>query len=75
MREAYGKDSVMMGQGGSIPLVSNLAKIAPDAEIILWGAEDPAAAIHSSNESVDLTELARCILAEALLLEHLSEKH
>ena len=74
MREAYGKDAVMMGQGGSIPLISNLATIAPRAEIVLWGAEDGAAAIHSANESVDLAELERCILSEALLLEYLSKK-
>ena len=62
-----------MGQGGSIPLVCNLAIAAPQAEIILWGAEDSAAAIHSSNESVDLAELERCILAEALLLQYIAE--
>ncbi len=74
MRDVYGKDSVLMGQGGSIPLISNLATAAPQAEIILWGAEDTAAAIHSANESVDLAELERCILSEALLLQYLSEK-
>ncbi len=73
MRDAFGKDRILMGQGGSIPLISNLASIAPQAELILWGAEDTAAAIHSPNESVDLTELEHCILAEALLLEYLSE--
>ncbi|MFH1150772.1 MAG: dipeptidase [Actinomycetota bacterium] len=73
MREAYGKDSVSMGQGGSIPLVSNLATVAPQADIVLWGAEDGEAAIHSPNESVDLRELERCILAEALLLHYLAE--
>ncbi len=72
--EAFGKDRILMGQGGSIPLISNLAVVAPQAELILWGAEDTAAAIHSPNESVDLAELARCILAEALLLEYLSGK-
>ncbi|MEW6554066.1 MAG: dipeptidase [Actinomycetota bacterium] len=74
MREVYGKDSVLMGQGGSIPLISNLATAAPQAEIILWGAEDTAAAIHSADESVDLAELERCVLSEALLLQYLSEK-
>ncbi len=74
LKEAFGKDRILMGQGGSIPLISNLATIAPQAELILWGAEDTAAAIHSPNESVDLAELERCILAEALLLEYLSDK-
>jgi len=74
MKQAYGKEAVLMGQGGSVPLVSNLAQVAPQAEIILWGAEDGDCAMHSPNESVDLGELERCILAEALLLEHLSQK-
>jgi acetylornithine deacetylase/succinyl-diaminopimelate desuccinylase-like protein len=73
MLDAYGKEGVLMGQGGSIPLVCNLAKVVPRAEIILWGAEDAAAAIHSSNESVDMAELEKCILAEALLLQYISE--
>ncbi len=74
MRQAYGKEAVLMGQGGSIPLVSNLATIAPQAEIILWGAADGECAMHSANESVDLGELERCILTEALLLKYLSAK-
>ncbi len=74
LKDSFGKDRILMGQGGSIPLISNLAAIAPQAELILWGAEDTAAAIHSPNESVELAELERCIVAEALLLEYLSEK-
>ena len=73
MRQAYGKDAVLMGQGGSIPLINNLATVAPRAEIILWGAADGECAMHSANESVDLGELERCILTEALLLHYLSK--
>jgi acetylornithine deacetylase/succinyl-diaminopimelate desuccinylase-like protein len=73
MNDAFGRKSVLMGQGGSVPLVSNLAKIAPQAEIILWGVEDGVSAIHSANESVDLSELEHCVLAEALLLQYLAE--
>lgn len=73
MAEAYGKDAVMMGQGGSVPLVCNLAEAAPQAEIILWGAEDGECAMHSPNESVDLDELEKVILAEALFLRNLGK--
>ena len=38
---------------------------------MLIGAEDPAALIHAPNESVDLAELERMVLAEALLLARL----
>ena len=40
----------------------------PDAEMILWGAEEPMCKIHAPNESVDLGELERCTLAEALFI-------
>ncbi len=60
------------GQGGSIPLVAAFHEAAPDAEIILWGTEEPQARIHAPNESVDLAELERCILAETLFLADLA---
>ncbi|WP_354698246.1 Succinyl-diaminopimelate desuccinylase [Paraconexibacter sp. AEG42_29] len=69
--EAYGKPSVKVGSGGAIPLCVTLATAFPDAEIVLWGASDDAARIHSADESVNLTELEHATLAEALLLRRL----
>ncbi len=72
---AYGRSVDDVGMGGSIPLLAVLAEVAPQAEIILWGAEDvQAARIHSENESVDLDELTRLVLAEALLLDRLGQR-
>ena len=68
LEAAYGKPAVAMGSGGSIPLVSSFASALPGAEIVLWGAEDGACAIHAPNESVDRSELERASLAEALLI-------
>ena len=72
MEGAYGKQAVQIGSGGSIPLVTTLAQAIPQAEIIVWGAQDEAAAIHSADESVDLAELERAALAEALFVERLA---
>jgi len=72
MADAYGKPAVQVGSGGSIPLVTTLAQAIPQAEIIVWGAQDESAQIHSANESVDLAELERAALAEALFLERLA---
>ena len=69
MAAAYGKDVVHYGEGGSIPLVAAFLEALPDAEIILWGPEEPRCAIHAPDESVDLGELERCVLAEALFIE------
>ena len=65
---AYGRPVSHHGQGGSIPLVAAFHRAAPGAEMILWGAEEPRARIHAPDESVDLAELERGILAEALFL-------
>ncbi|MGI8593098.1 MAG: dipeptidase [Solirubrobacteraceae bacterium] len=71
LEEAYGKPPVQMGSGGSIPLITMLTRAMPNAEIIIWGAEDPGANIHSADESVDLSELERATHAEAAFLHSL----
>ena len=71
LREAYGTPVQEIGAGGSIPLVDSLRSAVPDAEILLFGAQDPMARIHAPNESVDLAELERTVLAEALFVAYL----
>jgi Acetylornithine deacetylase/Succinyl-diaminopimelate desuccinylase and related deacylases len=72
MREAFGKPSAEMGSGGSIPLLAAMVEVNPKTEVMLIGAEDPGAHIHAPNESVDLAELERMVLAEALMLARLA---
>lgn len=72
LRSAYGRDAVEAGAGGSIPLVSTLRRAVPGAAIVLFGAQDTASRIHAPNESLDLGELRRTILAEALFLRYLA---
>lgn len=73
--EAYGKPTGLIGSGGSIALVATLSEVAPEAEVLLFGAEDVAKAkIHASNESVDPSEIESLIVAEALLLERLGSQ-
>lgn len=74
MREAYGRDVVEIGSGGSVPLVPELAKALPDAEILFYGASDERSQYHSVDESVDLAELERACLAETLLLGELADR-
>ena len=40
----------------------------PDADLLLTGASDPTSYIHGPNESLDLGELYRSALAEAVAL-------
>jgi acetylornithine deacetylase/succinyl-diaminopimelate desuccinylase-like protein len=72
-REAWGVEPVDMGAGGSIPFVADFAELLPDAALLLTGVEDRQGHAHAENESVDLRELERACLAEALLLRYLSE--
>ncbi|HEY2802902.1 MAG TPA: M20/M25/M40 family metallo-hydrolase, partial [Actinomycetota bacterium] len=71
--DAWGRESVDMGSGGSVPLVSVLKRTFPDITVLLTGAGDELSGAHSSNESVDLGELERSCLAEALLLRYLAD--
>ena len=68
MSAAYGRDPVMLGQGGSIPLCNVFADTYPGAEIILMGVEEPLALIHAPNESVHPDEIRRLATSEALFL-------
>jgi len=72
LRSAFGRNVVHYGEGGSIPLVAAFHESQPAAEIILWGAAEPQCKIHAPDESVDLGELERCVLAEALLIAALA---
>lgn len=57
-----------VGSGGSIPLCTALQSAHPDAEIALFGVEEPKSTIHSPNESVDPSEIIHIAAAEALFL-------
>ena len=76
MQTAYGGIAPgEAGSGGSIPLLRTLQTAAPQAEFILWGPEDVAAArIHASDESVDPSEIERLVVSQAQLLQLLSTK-
>ncbi|WP_216693003.1 M20/M25/M40 family metallo-hydrolase [Dietzia psychralcaliphila] len=70
LAQAYGAAEVaQVGSGGSIPLCTALREAHPRASIALFGVEDPAAAIHSPDESVDPREIERIALAEAAFLQ------
>jgi len=69
MREAYGQEMAVAGQGGSIPLCNTLATLYPRAEILLIGLSEPEAQIHAVNESVSPEELELMALTEALFLK------
>jgi acetylornithine deacetylase/succinyl-diaminopimelate desuccinylase-like protein len=74
LSEAYGREATTVAQGGSIPLCTFLQDAMPDAEILLFGVEEPRCLIHAPNESVDPSEIEHMALAEALCLRELSSR-
>jgi len=72
METAYGRPAVESGSGGSVPLVPALASTFPDAEILIYGASDEKSQYHSIDESVDLGDLERGALTQALFWSELA---
>lgn len=64
----FGKESVDIGIGGSIPFIADLLELFPAAQILVSGVEDPDSRAHSPNESLDLEMLRKVMTAEALFL-------
>lgn len=71
--EAWGREAVDMGVGGSIPFVAAFSDAYPDAAIVLTGAADPTSRAHGPNESLDLDDWKKSIVAEAIALRILAE--
>ena len=72
MRAAWGVDPIEMGMGGTVPFVAEFARTFPEATIVLTGVGDPSSRIHGPDESQDLRELERNVLAEAIALSLLA---
>ncbi len=74
MADAWGVPAVETGVGGSIPFISDLVDVFPDAQILVTGVEDPGTKAHSPNESLHLGVFHRAVLTEAVLLARLDER-
>lgn len=72
-REAYGRDVLEIGAGGTIPFVAEFAGAFPAAAILITSAgADPDCRAHSADESLHLGDFERACLAETLLLAELA---
>jgi len=72
--ESWGVPAVEMGIGGSIPFISDLTELYPEAQILVTGVEDPDSRAHSANESLHIGDFRNAIVAEALLLARLNSE-
>ena len=65
---AWGRPSIDIGIGGSIPFLFDFARTFPGAELLVTGVEDPESNAHSENESLHLGEFENVCVAEATFL-------
>ncbi len=70
--QAWGEETIDIGVGGSIPFVSAFSNQYPDAAIVLTGVGDHRSQPHAPDESLDLDELRKGVLAEAIALRLLA---
>lgn len=69
--QAFGRDVVEQGVGGSIPFIADLTGAFPQATVVVTGVEDPQTFAHAANESLHLGLFANAALAETLFLSSL----
>jgi len=75
--QAWGLEPVLIGQGGSIPMVADFSKAFPEATILITAVGDPDSRAHGANESLHLADFAAACLAETLMLNafaHLGQR-
>ena len=71
-RDVWGAEPQLAGLGGFIPVVPLLARVAPQATLLVPGVGDPSSRIHDADESVDLVSLGRTAAALHDLLGRLA---
>ena len=71
MREVFGKETVFVRGGGSIPIVTNFKQqLGVDTLLLGWGLDDDNT--HSPNEKFSLADFHRGIKASAHLWNELA---
>lgn len=70
---AYDTEPVLIGVGGSIPLIAPLTRAFGDIPALLTGVEDPDTRAHGIDESLHLGDWERACLAEAYLFTELAD--
>jgi acetylornithine deacetylase/succinyl-diaminopimelate desuccinylase-like protein len=72
LKAGFGRETAMIGAGGTIGFVQPFADLLGGAPCLLMGVEDPACNAHSENESLHLLDWRKCMKAAVRLYDELS---